>query len=135
LAICEHLTDPLDRAISHAKLASYLQKAVGEPHRREAARHQLATLLYCLSAGLHQDLQMALRDYVVAFRRAQEAGSELVVPALAELLVDPAFTPLAEWLSQRQVDPVKLQQQVNQYMELCKQRALAGDGSSSSTPP
>jgi hypothetical protein len=135
LAICENLTDPLDRAISHIKLAIYLHKAVGEPHRREAARHQLATLLYCLSAGLHQDLQKTLGGYVGAFRQAQESGSELVVPEVAELLADPAFAPLAEWLGQRQVDPGKLQQQVNQIMELCKQWALSGDGSPSPPPP
>ncbi len=44
----------------------FLQKAGGEPHRREAARHQLAALLYCLSAGLTQNLQTSLGNYVIA---------------------------------------------------------------------
>jgi hypothetical protein len=92
-------------------------------------------LLYRLSAGLHQHLQTSLGNYVRAFRRAQEAGSELVVPQLGELLADPAFAPLAEWLAQRQVDPGELQQQVDQIMELCQQQTLAGDGSPPPPPP
>ncbi len=40
-----------------------------------------------------------------------------MVPPVAELLADPAFAPLAEWLAQRQVDPAELQQQVNELLE------------------
>jgi hypothetical protein len=135
LAICEHLPDPADRAVSHNNLSNYLGRAGGETHPREAARHRLATLLYCLSAGLNESLKTSLGNYVIDFRRAQEAGSELVVPAVSELLADPAFAPLAEWLAQRQGDPAELQQQVNERLRECRQRALAAYGSPPPPPP
>jgi hypothetical protein len=47
-----------------------------------------------LVSGLGQHLQTTLRNYAVRFRRAHDAGTELLVPRVAELLADPAFRPL-----------------------------------------
>ncbi|MCT0208661.1 hypothetical protein [Synechococcus sp. CS-1332] len=127
LAITEHLQDPESRAISHGSLAIYLLDARDEQASRESARHQLAALLYRHCAGLNQGLQNSLVNYVKIFRQAEVVGSALVVPRVAELLADPAFGPLVEWLTQLQVDLAELQQRTDQILEQCRQQALAGN--------
>lgn len=114
LALREQLPDPSDRAISHHNLAIYLE-GLGEAS--ESSRHQLAALIYRLVTGLGQDLQDSLINYAVRFRRARSAGAELAVPRVDELLADPAFDPLKQWLSQRQVDTTELQAQVDNLLE------------------
>ncbi|HWX43345.1 MAG TPA: hypothetical protein VN345_19540, partial [Blastocatellia bacterium] len=57
-------------------------------------------------------------------RRAQSAGTTLTVPRVAELLADPAFRPLADWLRQRQVDLDELQGVVDQFLDQARQAAL-----------
>ncbi|GAB6042971.1 CHAT domain-containing protein [Endothiovibrio diazotrophicus] len=123
LALCEQLTDPADRAISHNKLANYLEAPGGEPNRAESARHRLAALAYRLAAGLWQHLQDSLRNYARVFRRARAEGQPSAVPRLAELLADPAFHPLDQWLRQRRVDPEELQQTIDQLLEPIRQAA------------
>ena len=117
LALREQLPDPADRAISHNNLALYLERTGTPPALAESPRHQLASLLYRLVAGLGQDLQSSLRNYAILFHRAHAAGTEPTVPSVAELLADPAFHPLSEWLTQRQVDPDDLQAAVDQFLE------------------
>jgi tetratricopeptide (TPR) repeat protein len=124
LALCESLPDPYDRAISHGNLANYLLDAGGPAELAESARHRLAALVYCLVTGEMQALQTDLRNYARLFRRAQAAGTELGVPRLAELLADPAFRALNEWLRQRQVDLAKLQAEVDQFLDQARQAAL-----------
>ena len=46
------------------------------------------------------------------------------MPRVAELLADPAFHPLEQWLRQRQVDVAKLQAAVDQFIEQVRQAAL-----------
>ena len=98
LALCEQLPDPRDRAISHHNLAIYLERSGTPSALAESSRHQLAALVYRLVSGLGQDLQTSLHNYAIGFRRAHAAGTPLVVPRVAELLADPAFRPLEEWL-------------------------------------
>ncbi len=124
LALCEQLPDPRDRAISHNNLANHLERRGTPSALVEAPRHQLAALIYCLVAGLGQHLQTLLGNYSIDFRRARAAGIELVVPRVAELLADPAFDPLEQWLSQRQVDVAELQAEVDQVLEQVRQAAL-----------
>jgi len=125
LALFERLSDPADRAKSHHNLSSYLDRRGIPADLAEAPRHQLADLIYCLAAGLGQDLQTSLGNYGVLFRRARDAGTGLAVPRLADLLADPAFDPLARWLTQRQVDPAELQAAIDQILEQVRQAALA----------
>lgn len=47
------------------------------------------------------------------------------VPSVGELLTDPAFQPLEQWLRQRQVNIAELQAAVDQYLEQARQAALA----------
>ena len=123
LALREQLPDPVDRASSHNNLAIYLEALGGEPNQAESARHRLAALVYRLAAGLGQHLQTSLRNYAIIFRRARAEGRPLAVPRLAELLADPAFHPLDQWLRQRGVEPEALQQEIDQLLEQVRQAA------------
>ena len=68
-------------------------------------------------------MQTSLHNYAVLFRRARAAGAELAVPCVAELLADPAFRPLEEWLRQRQADVDEVQAAVDQVPEIARQAA------------
>ncbi|MCP5528667.1 MAG: CHAT domain-containing protein [Verrucomicrobiales bacterium] len=125
LALCEQLPDPNDRAISHNNLANYLGRSGTPSALAESSRHQLASLLYRLVARLGQDLQTSLHNYVVRFRRAHAAGTELAVPRVTALLADPAFAPLELWLRQRQAPLDQLQTAVDQFLDQARQAALA----------
>ena len=125
LALFDQLPDPAVRAISHNNLSNYLYRHDTPADLAEAPRHQLTALIYCLVAGLRQDLQtLSLHNYAFDFRRARAAGIELVVLRVDELLADPAFHPLDQWLRQRQVDLVELQADVDQVLEQVRQAAL-----------
>jgi hypothetical protein len=45
----------------------------------------------------------------------------LAVPRVEELLADPAFAPLAQWLSNRKVPVDQLQSDVDQCLDLARQ--------------
>ena len=127
LALREQLPDPSDRAISHNNLANYLERSGTPSALAESSRHQLAALVYRLVSGLGQDLQTSLHNYAIVFRRANAAGSPLVVPRLDELLADPAFHPLKEWLRLRQADVADVQAAVDGFLEQARQLALKQD--------
>jgi hypothetical protein len=123
LALFEQLPDPRDRAISHNNLAHYLYGS-GEPSSiAEASRHRLAALIYRLVSGLGQNLQTSLHNYAIDFRQAADSGSELYVPGVEEVLAEPAFSPLAEWLDQRKIDLTELQAAVDELLEQARQAA------------
>ena len=124
LALREQLPDPADRAISHNNLANFLECHGAPADLAESPRHKLAALIYCLVAGLGQKRQMWLAEHAIDFRCAHAAGTELTVPRVAELLADPAFHPLDQWLRQRQVDVAELQAEVDQVLEQVRQWAL-----------
>jgi hypothetical protein len=124
LALREQLPDPSDRAISHNNLARYLDRRGTPPALAEFPRHQLAALIYRLVAGLGRDLQTSLHNHAIALRRAQASGTPPLVPHVAELLADPAFRPLDDWLRQRQADVAEVQAAVDQAMDMVRQAAL-----------
>lgn len=125
LAVRERLPDPAVRAASHNNLANYLERQGTAPALAESACHQLAALIYRRISGLGQSLQTSLRNYTIDFHRACAAGAELVVPRVAELLADPAFHSLDQWLRERQVNPAELQEAVDQFLEQARQAATA----------
>jgi tetratricopeptide (TPR) repeat protein len=127
LALRQQLPDPGERAISHYNLAIYLDRSGSPTALAAASRHQLAALVYFLVAEMGQALQTLLGSYAVLFRRAQAAGTPLAVPTLADLLADPAFHPLATWLTQRQVDPASLQAAIDDFLAQAQQTALSQD--------
>jgi len=124
VALCEQLSDPCDRAISHNNLANYLARSGTPSALAEAACHRLADLVYCFVAGLGRDIWTSAANYAFDFRRAQAAGTALVVPRVAELLADPAFRPLADWLRQREVNVDDLQAAVDQFLDQARQAAV-----------
>jgi tetratricopeptide (TPR) repeat protein len=124
LALCEQLPNPCNRATLHNNLASYLEHNSAPSALAESQCHELAALIYQLVAGLGQDLQTSLHNYEVRFSRAHAAETPLAVPSVAELLADPAFRSLEDWLRQRRVDMDELQAAVNHYLELARQAAL-----------
>jgi tetratricopeptide (TPR) repeat protein len=124
LALREHLPNPGDRAISHNNLANNLERSSTPSALAESSRHQLAALVYRLVSGLGQSLRTSLHNYAVLFRRAHAAGTSLTVPRVAELLADPAFRPLEEWLRQRQADVDEVQAAVDQALDMARQAAL-----------
>jgi tetratricopeptide (TPR) repeat protein len=127
LALRQQLPNPGDRALSHNNLAIYLDRSGSPAALAAASRHRLAALVYHLVAGLGQSLQTSLGNYAIFFRRAQAAGTPLTVPTLADLLADPAFAPLATWLTQRQVDPASLQAAIDDFLAQAQQAALSQD--------
>ena len=81
---------------------TYLEPSGTPSALAEFPRHQLAALIYRLVSGLGQDLQNTLHNYVITARpRGRHSGSPARV---AELLTDPGFRPLDDWLRQRQAD-------------------------------
>jgi tetratricopeptide (TPR) repeat protein len=125
LALREQLPDPEDRAISHNHLAEYLERHGTPSALAESPCHQLAALIYVLIVGLGRKLQISLHNYAVRFHRARAVGAELTVPRVSQLLADPAFAPLAEWLRQRQVSLYQLQSDVDQFLARARQAALS----------
>jgi tetratricopeptide (TPR) repeat protein len=124
LAMREQLPDPADRAISHNNLSNYLHRRGTPSALAEAPRHQLAALFYHLVAGLGQQMRTSLHNYAIGFRGAHAASTELAVPRVAQLLADPAFHPLEQWLRQRQVKLEELQADVDQFLAHALQAAL-----------
>jgi hypothetical protein len=110
--------------MSHNNLANSLERSGTPSTLAESPRHRLANLIYGLVAGLGQDLQTSLHNYVILFRRAQAAGTPLTVPRVAELLADPAFRLLADWLRQRQAAVAEVQVAVDQALAMARQAAL-----------
>lgn len=124
LALREHLFDPSDRAISHGNLANSLERQGASSALAEASCHELASLIYFLVSGMGQHLQTWIHNHAIRFRRANAVGTVLAVPRVAELLADPAFHPLDQWLRQRQVDVAELQAGIDQLLEQVQQWAL-----------
>jgi hypothetical protein len=125
LALREQLSDPAGCAISHNNLANYLEEIGSPTALSESSRHQMASLLYRLVAGLGQHLQTTSNNYYARFRNAHAAGTALTLPRVAELLADPAFAPLEQWLSQDRADAEELQAAVDQFLSQARQAALS----------
>ncbi|MBI3229981.1 MAG: hypothetical protein HYZ45_07355, partial [Burkholderiales bacterium] len=57
-------------------------------------------------------------------RRAHASQTELPIPRLADLLLDPAFAPLSSWLRKRGTDLAALQSTIDEVLAQVKQQAL-----------
>ena len=61
-------------------------------------------------------MKSSLHNYAVLYQEAKAAGTELVVPRLAELLDKPEFTALTHWLLQNGIAPADLQAAIDQAL-------------------
>jgi hypothetical protein len=121
LAIGEQSPIPANRAVSHNNLANYLTRSGTPSDLAESSFHQLAALIYMHVVSLGESLTTSLGNYTIRFRRARAAGSVLAVPRVEELLADPAFAPLAQWLSKRELPVDQLQSAVDQLLDQARQ--------------
>jgi tetratricopeptide (TPR) repeat protein len=124
LVLLEQLPVPGDRAISHNNLANYLDRNDTPSAFAESIRHQLAALIYFIACGLRQHLQTLQRNYAMDFRRAHVTGGTFTVPRVSELLADPAFRPLNDWLRHRQAGVVEVQVVIDEFLEMARRAAL-----------
>ena len=95
--------------------------------RGRAHRHRLAALVYHLAAGSGEPLHLALAGYATRFRRAEAAGEPLAVPRLTDLLDDPAFGPLDDWLREHAADVAEVQMTADFYLEQARRIGI-GEG-------
>ncbi len=117
LVIFEQMPNPEDRARSHAKLSSYLVSTGTPPAVREALLHLIAAILYRVAAGLERELQGSAANYVTLFLVAGSTPEGKVVPRVSDLLADPAFHPLEQWLRQRKVNLEEFQAAVDRFLK------------------
>ena len=127
LARRERGPDPADRAAAHANLADALERTAIPSAVAEAHRHRLAALVYHLAAGSGEPLHLALAGYATRYRRAEAVGERLAVPRLTELLDDPTFAPLDDWLRERAADVAEVQTTADFYLEQARRIGL-GEG-------
>jgi len=122
LALFDTLPSPADRSAAHSALASYLRRSGEALATTEAARHRLAGLVYAIVTGHGLRFQEAIQAYIVEFR-SQVIDPAPAIPTVAELLAEPQFQPLNEWLRERAADVSGLQALVDQMLELAQQKA------------
>jgi hypothetical protein len=119
--------DPADRAAAHASLADALERTAIPAAVAEAHRHRLAALVYHLVSGSGEPLHLALAGYATRYRRGEAVGEPLSVPRLTDLLDDPAFTPLDDWLREHAADVAEVQTTADFYLEQAR-RIGVGQG-------
>lgn len=115
LAKCEQLPDPCDRAVSHYNLADYLERNGAPEDQRVSSLHRLANLVYALVTGVGPQLFL---DYVeMSPQPPRTVENTLLLPRVADLLTDPAFQPLADWLRGRGVTVEEVQGRVDEVLK------------------
>lgn len=125
LALREQFEVPSERAVSHHNLAAYLQR-FGEPDSlNESQRHRLAALVYTIEARMTLNLRSMVSNYRFAFRQAEANGTRLTVPRLADLLADPAFATLAQWVRRRAISLEELQSAVDMLLDKARHSSPA----------
>lgn len=125
LALREELPNPLERAISHNNLANYLDRHSMQIVTHRSACHRLVSLIYKVVVEAGERAKMTdFHNYAISFRRAEDTGIALPVPRIAELLTDPAFSALEQWLRRRQVDAGQLQGAVDEFLEHARKAGL-----------
>ena len=107
LSLCNGLPVPSDRAISHHNLSNYLHKAGQSDLSKQ---HFLAALIYRLVMGEQQHLPNMSHNLSIRIRSTKEKGKRYTLPRITELLGQPEFAPLHQWLgSNNRSDPASLQ--------------------------
>jgi len=127
LARRERAADPGDRAAAHSSLADTLERTGIPSAVAESHRHRLAALVYQLEGSLGESFHLLLAGYATRFRRADATGEPPAVPRLTEVLDDPAFAPLDDWLREHAADVAGVQMAIDFYLEQAR-RIGTGQG-------
>jgi len=117
LAIFNALPNPDDRCACHYSISNYLHRIDGTA-LAEAASHRIAALTYAFATGLPRRIEMLTAGYAIDIR---EKRVELPNVSLSEVLAQPAFAALGQWLGQKHPARDELQVQIDQYLEACRQ--------------
>jgi tetratricopeptide (TPR) repeat protein len=131
LSLSNRLPDPADRAMCHANLANCLEEA---GHPLPASRHQIAAAAYCVVSGYGRHLTTWRHNIASAMCRAALRHQQYQPPRVSDLLVDPEFDALRQFLANRSADPAKLQSAIDQLVEQARQQALSAVGSAQLPP-
>lgn len=109
----ERLDDPQDRAISHGNLTNYLAKASDYP---ACAAHRLAQIIYCFVTGHRQDLKTALSNHAISAKQAAEADISYRLPLWQDLVRQPEFAVLRDFIQARGQSIAALQAAVDELL-------------------
>jgi tetratricopeptide (TPR) repeat protein len=134
LVLHEQLPNPYIRAGSHSNLANYLSQRGTPADLKELPLHRIASITYCVAAGLGQDLIDAMRGYSLDVRRAIAAGRDTTPPTVSEVINTPGFSALSHWLDSRQINLEDLQAQADSFTEHCHAAILSQLTSSEPAP-
>ena len=124
LAVRSTLPDPADRAISHQNLSNYLHRA---DQTSEVATQELAAGVYKLVVGRGDHLETWRRNLGIHARRVMANGPRYTLPRLEDVLAQPAFAALRQFLDSRGVDRDALQAAIDQMVEQADEQASAAD--------
>jgi hypothetical protein len=108
LSIMNALPQTSDRSTTHATLALLLRD---QGDLDAGARHALAELVYTVVSG--RGLNFTLHNLRVALKRHPDA---VPFARLAELLADPEFAPVRDFLDERQIDTEALQGEIDRLV-------------------
>ncbi len=122
LAACNRFSNLEDRSTSHSNLASYLDRLGAS---EQAARHQLAAIVYFLVIGHGQHLATTLEGLAFCMSRAAASGRRYELPRLDELLARPEFEPLQRTLAEWKVELDELQAKIDELVEEVRRRVEA----------
>jgi hypothetical protein len=67
--------------------------------------------------------EIAFSNQILDFKRDPPSDLGAALPRLADVLADPAFAPLQQWLAARQGDPVRLQAIIDTFLQRARQAA------------
>jgi tetratricopeptide (TPR) repeat protein len=118
LAVHNTLPHPFDRAISHNNLSGSLQ---GAGHDAEAAAHRLAAGVYSMVTVHREYLAIWLHNLRVLAGRAQANGDRYTLPPLDDVLAQPEFAALRQFLDSRGVDRAALQADIDRLVDQAHQ--------------
>jgi hypothetical protein len=68
-------------------------------------------------------LQIAFSNQILDFKRDPPSDPGAALPRLAEVLADPTFAPLQQWLAARQGDSVRLQAIIDTFLQRAQRAA------------
>jgi len=113
LALFEYLDAPQDRETSHGNLATHLAKTGDYPG---CAAHRLSNIIYCLVTGHWQELKRALSNHPIVIKLAAEAGASYRLPLLQDLVRQPEFAVLRDFIQARGKSIEALQAAVDELL-------------------